>query len=381
MSAEDTPQSALLRWYEQTRRILPWREQPTPYRVWMSEIMLQQTRVDTVLPYFERFTARWPTVAALASAPEQEVLEAWAGLGYYSRARNLHKAARQVAALGGFPLSVEGLRALPGVGDYTAGAIASIAFGADAVAVDGNIERVLSRLFLLTGDPRSTEGRRAVWAAARSALPPGRAGDWNQALMDLGARICTPKKPRCGACPLAPGCLAHKRGEAEALPRKKKKRPPEPVRGAWGALVRGGRLLLVRRPRGGLLGGMWALPGSLELGDAPPRQGLLAAFERTLGLRLSGGQELGSVVHVFTHRRLTLSVWEVEAEGEPGEAAPEHRWVPLEELAALGLPKLTRKAVDAAGLGVGGPPRQAALFAAQPPGYSSGSSGSEEGGA
>jgi len=352
-------QRALLTWYGESRRTLPWRERPEPYRVWLSEIMLQQTRVDTVLPYFERFTTRWSDVGALAAASEEEVVSEWAGLGYYSRARSLHKAAKVVAAAGAWPDTVAGLKALPGVGDYTAGAIASIAFGADAETVDGNIERVLSRLDGLTGDPRSTEGRRAVWASAKAWLPAGRAGDWNQALMDLGARVCTPKKPGCGACPASAGCRGLASGIAETLPRKKKKAPPTPIAGVCGALTREGGLLIVRRPPEGLLAGMWELPGVTLRDGEGPREGLHRAFGGRLGLTLTGGEPVGGITHVFTHRRLSMSVWRVEVTGEPaGAELPEWRWVAAAELESLGLSKLMRKCLDAAGFGA-----QQALFA------------------
>ena len=359
-------QRALLAWYGESRRTLPWRERPEPYRVWLSEIMLQQTRVDTVLPYFSRFTTRWPDVGALAAASEEEVVSEWAGLGYYSRARSLHKAAKVVAAAGAWPDTVAGLKALPGVGDYTAGAIASIAFGVDAETVDGNIERVISRLDALTADPRSTEGRRALWAAAKAWLPSGRAGDWNQALMDLGARTCTPRKPDCGACPVAPGCAGRVAGIAETLPRKKKKAPPVPVSAVCGALVRAGRLLIVRRPPTGLLAGMWELPGTGLEADAERRAALYQLFQDRLGLTLSGGVAVGGVTHVFSHRRLSLSVWSVEASGEPsGDDLPEWRWASRDELDAMGLSKLMHKCLGAISF-AGSAVAQQALFAAQP---------------
>ena len=345
-------------WYRSNRRRLPWREQPTPYRVWLSEIMLQQRRVESALPYFQRFTSRWPTPEALAAAPLAHILEAWAGLGYYSRARKLHAAAGAIAA-GGFPADVAGLRALPGVGDYTAGAIASIALGLDAPCVDGNIERVLCRLAGIREDPRRAAGRRRVWGLAADWLPRGRAGDWNQAMMDLGSRICTPRAPRCGECPLAPRCAARAAGDPEAIPLKKRRAPSPQIRAACGARVEAAGVLLSRRPEQGLLAGMWELPSEPVAPGEPEERALERAFAR-LGLAIRAARRVGEVEHVFTHRRLRLGVWRVDAPGAPGGERP-WREVPRAALAALGVSTLTRKSLDAAGLGV-----QTALFAADP---------------
>ncbi len=321
---------ALLDWYAEHRRDLPWRSERTPYRVWLSEIMCQQTRVDTVIPYFQRFLDRWPTVEALAASPVEDVLSEWAGLGYYSRARNLHRAALAVAERGGFPDTTAGLRALPGVGAYTAGAIASLAFGRDAPVVDGNVERVLTRLAALELDARSTAGRRAVWAHAADLLPPGRGGAWNEALMELGALVCTPRDPACDACPIVSDCLGHGTGEPTRYPRKPRKKPPVRVTAACGAWVRpDGAVLMGRRPADGLLGGLWELPGLDGAGSAPER--VARAFAERCGVTVTTCRTLGQVVHVFTHRHLTLDVLQVEAEG-----TPEPRW--YTELAWLDRP-------------------------------------------
>src|SRR5688500_14779764 len=237
----------LLAWYDLERRRMPWREEVSPYRTWVSEIMLQQTQVATVVPYFERFLRRFPDVRSLARAGEDEVLRLWAGLGYYSRARNLLAAARAVeSALGGrIPDDVEGLMSLPGIGRYTAGAIASIAFGRPRPLVDGNVVRVFARLFALRGDAKSPALQKEAWALAERLVEPARPGDWNQALMELGARVCLPppEAPLCGSCPLAGACQARRRGLARALPEAAGK--PEPVALAWTALriERAGRLL------------------------------------------------------------------------------------------------------------------------------------------
>ncbi|MBN2799740.1 MAG: A/G-specific adenine glycosylase [Deltaproteobacteria bacterium] len=301
--------AALLDWYHANARTLPWRSAPTPWRVLLSELMLQQTRVDTVVPYYERFLARWPTVEAFADAPLDEVLEAWAGLGYYRRARNLHRAARAAVAVGGVPPTVEGLRSLPGVGDYTAGAVASIAFGAAVPAVDGNVERVISRLLGLELDPKGAAGRRAIYAGAAALLPAERPGDLNQALMELGATLCAPRAPRCGQCPIRDGCRARAAGVQELLPRRKAKTPPVRVRGVAAWIEGDAGLLLARRPEEGLLAGMWELPGGELLPGEAPEEGLLRLLSARIGLAGAVGARVGAVTHLFTHRRLELEVF------------------------------------------------------------------------
>lgn len=287
----------------------------------LSELMLQQTRVDTVVPYFERFLAMWPTLEAFARATEDEVLKAWAGLGYYSRARNLLACAQKAAADGGLPQDVPGLEALPGIGPYTAGAVASIAFGVSAPVVDGNVERVLSRLDGRSADPRSTQGRKALWARAQqlhdATEASGRHGDLNQALMELGATVCTPRRPQCSECPVRPHCVVRASGEdPESLPVRAARRKPTLVRGVAGLLRIEGGVVMGRRPPG-LLGGMWE-PISLELdkGDAL-RPSVVRAFSERCGLAVQVAQRRGQVVHTFTHRKLTCTVYDVRGQGEP----------------------------------------------------------------
>lgn len=313
----------VLQHYVDNSRVLPWRSPPgspppEPYRVWLSEIMLQQTTVAAVAPRFERFVERWPTVGALAAARDEDVLSEWAGLGYYARARNLIACAREVAARGGFPDSEAELRKLPGIGDYTAAAIAAIAFGRDAVVVDANVERVAARL---NAFERPTKAQRREAAAAMT--PAVRAGDFAQAMMDLGATICRPKQPRCDVCPLAGHCAARASGEPEAYPaRRERKARPHRHGAAWW-IERDGCVWLVRRPAKGLLGGMAALPGS-DWTDASPDR----------------SKALGSVRHVFTHFSLDLSV---EAWPEP---VGEGWWHPIDRLSSAGLPTLYLKAVQ-----------------------------------
>ncbi|MDX1675164.1 MAG: A/G-specific adenine glycosylase [Longimicrobiales bacterium] len=303
---------ALLRHFDAHQRSMPWRETSDPYAIWVSEVMLQQTRVDTVIPYWERWLDRFPTVDHLAEADLDDVLKEWEGLGYYSRARNLHRAACMVRERfdGRVPETVDTLRELPGVGEYTAGAVASIAYGVPTPAVDGNVRRVLARLYDLE---RPTPGELRQYAA--ELVPADRPGDFNQALMELGATVCTPRSPSCGVCPLAEQCEARRLGvqEQRPLPRPRKRIPEETIRTA--VLVRGdGAMLVSRRPEDGLLGGLWEFPG-VRAGEpwAEPIAGWLdAAAQRT---------ELDAVRHAFSHKRVTyrpeLSVVPDRAEYEP----------------------------------------------------------------
>jgi A/G-specific adenine glycosylase len=308
------------------KRALPWRgavgERPDPYRIWLSEVMLQQTTVAAVRPYFEAFTARWPTVEAIAAAPDEEVMSAWAGLGYYARARNLIACARAVAGEhgGSFPDTEAGLARLPGIGRYTAAAIAAIAFGRRAVVVDGNVERVVARLHAV--EQPLPAARPHLYALADALTPAGPSGDFAQAMMDLGATICTPRAPACRRCPLAPHCAARASGEPERYPVKaaKKARPARTGIAYW--LEHEGQVLLVKRPPRGLLGGMLALPD----GAAPAE----AAWE-----------EAGSVEHVFTHFSLTMRLKCAEV----ATADADGIWWLVERLGEAGLPTLFEKLV------------------------------------
>ncbi|HLG86335.1 MAG TPA: A/G-specific adenine glycosylase [Alphaproteobacteria bacterium] len=330
----------LLAWYDRHRRVLPWRARPgetaDPYRVWLSEIMLQQTTVAAVVPYFLRFLARWPTVDALAAAPLDDVLTEWAGLGYYARARNLHACARTVAERhqGMFPSHPDDLARLPGIGAYTAGAIAAIAFDVPAAAVDGNAERVLARLFSVeTPLPAAKPKLRAL---GESLVPEKRAGDFAQALMDLGATICTPRKPACALCPWRDCCAAFRLGIAENLPRRaaKSERPKRVGVAFW--IVDGtGAVLLQRRREKGLLGGMMEFP-STEWTAAAPANPAAAAPVSAEWRALPG-----SVRHVFTHFELTLAVWagRIAGRGDPALGV----WVTPDRFAEHALPSLMRK--------------------------------------
>ncbi|MET1755224.1 A/G-specific adenine glycosylase [Novosphingobium sp. RD2P27] len=330
---------ALLDWYDAHARDLPWRSlpgspPPDPYRVWLSEVMLQQTTVAAVKSYFAKFTDRWPTVEALAAADEGEVMAAWAGLGYYARARNLLACARAVADSGGkFPSSEPGLRALPGLGAYTAAAVAAIAFGQRAVVVDANVERVVSRLFFVT-EPLPG-ARAAIRRHADAITPSTRAGDFAQAMMDLGATICTPRAPRCLLCPLSSSCAARASGEAERFPVKapKKARPQRSGRAFW--VERNDAVWLVRRPGKGMLGGMRALPDD----------GWSARTDGEGAAPLSGPWDAGGVVaHGFTHFQLNLHLAVYRGDEWSSLAAQEGEWWPLKTIGDAGLPTLFAKA-------------------------------------
>lgn len=338
---------ALLGWYDRHARRLPWRDQPTPYRVWVSEIMLQQTRVETVLPYFERWMHRFPSLQALADATEQDVLQAWEGLGYYSRARNLHRAARLVMETHGgqIPADRAQLEQLPGIGRYTAGAITSIAFGKDEPALDANIRRILARVFNVDIPARSPVGEHRLWELAQETLPPGRAGDYNQALMDLGASLCTPRAPACLLCPLASFCEARALSVQEERPVLEAK-PVVPHYTVTAAVItKAGQVLIARRPSNGLLGGMWEFPG----GKVEPGETLAAGLQREireeLGIPVVVGDPFGIYQHGYTHFKVTLHAFCCSLlDGEPQALhASEIRWVLPGELAAFPMGKIDRQ--------------------------------------
>ncbi len=328
----------LLSWYDGCARVLPWREEPTPYRVWVSEIMLQQTRVEAVKPYYERFLEQLPTVAALAAAPEEQLLKLWEGLGYYNRVRNLQKGARQVMEEfhGEIPPSFEALRSLSGVGEYTAGAIASIAFGIPVPAVDGNVLRVVSRLLARRDDILDAKVKKRVEAEISAIIPKERAGDFNQSLMELGAMVCLPNgAPKCGECPLREICRAHEQGMEESLPVKAPKKSRKVEERTLFLLTCRGKLALNRRPEKGLLAGMWELPGVPGKQKEPEAREALEAW----GIQVKDLQKLVEAKHIFTHVEWRMVGWA----GEITEPVPCFTWVSAQELSReIALPSAFR---------------------------------------
>jgi A/G-specific adenine glycosylase len=343
----------LLSWYDRHRRVLPWRvqrgERADPYRVWLSEIMLQQTTVKTVAPYFGRFMSRFPAVHDLAAAPLQAVLQLWAGLGYYARARNLHACAKDVVARHGgrFPENVDDLLTLPGIGAYTAAAIAAIAFDRSAMPVDGNVERVITRLFAIEDELPGAKAK--VRERAEGLMPPRRVGDFAQAMMDLGATVCTPKNPACALCPWNEACLALASGDQESFPRKAQKREGKLRRGAAFVAIRADDCVLVRsRPAKGLLGGMTEVPTtdwSAEFDDACS----LDHAPRLGSAKVAWRRRPGVVTHVFTHFPLELVVYvgHVPARTKPPAGS---RFIAIDELADAALPTVMRKVTAHAGV-------------------------------
>ncbi len=337
--------AALLDWYRGARRDLPWRGVSDPYAIWVSEVMLQQTRVDTVRPYYARFLSRWPSVEALAAAPSDALEAAWSGLGYYRRLRLMQAAARTIVDEHGgvFPSEPAALSALPGFGRYTAGAVAAIAFDRPAAAVDGNVQRVLARVLGIDGDPSRGEASRRIWAVAEALAPGPSPGDLVQALIELGATLCSVRRPTCDACPLADPCVARREGRAEAIPPPRRR--PEKRSVALTAVVGAdadGRVWLLRQPESGLFGGLWCPPlleGRLEPDAA------VDELERSLGWSPARAEAVGRLTHVLTHRRLELEVVRVEG-GAPSAPGPGLEAVPVEALESRGLPSLASKILD-----------------------------------
>ena len=336
-----TLQTRLLNWYSKNKRILPWRDHSDAYAVWVSEIMLQQTRVETVIPYFEKWMKLFPSVAALAGASERDVLNVWEGLGYYSRGRNLHKAARVVVEKfkGKLPSDLAELIKLPGIGRYTVGAIASIAFGMDEPALDGNLKRVYARLFDVEEPVDSPKGEKLLWNIARENLPKGKAGDFNQALMDLGATICLPKKPRCLICPLMEFCAAYANGTQELRPVKEPKRPVPQYIHAAGVIVRNGKVLLAQRPAKGLLGGMWEFPnGRVE--DDPARD-LVKVLNAGYNLKVQRKEALGVVQHAYSHFKVTVHIFRCDFSAAVN--GKNLKWVSVNKLDEYPMGKVDRR--------------------------------------
>lgn len=334
---------ALLAWYRANRRDLPWRATSDPYAVWVSEVMLQQTRVDTVIPYYQRFLERWPDVHALAAADEQQVRAAWSGLGYYRRASAMLRAAAQVVRDhdGVFPRGVDALKKLPGFGRYTAGAVASIAHGEPAPAVDGNVQRTLARIYGIEGDVTAGPGSKAVWNHAAVLSNCDSPGDINQALIELGALTCKPKNPACMACPVRSECVANAEGKQSTIPRPRVRAKQKRVELTMLLAIRAGPAVLLERQRDdGLFGGLWCLP-MLE-GRLEPDAALDEAGSR-YGFELDAGETAAEFEALLTHRRLVIRV--VRARGAPAKVDGALRWAPLANLADYGIPTVTVRAL------------------------------------
>jgi A/G-specific adenine glycosylase len=336
-------------WFRRNARRMDWRETEDPYRIWVSEVMLQQTRVETVNPYYRRFLSSFPTMKSLAGAPLDRVLKAWEGMGYYSRARNLHKAARILLDERGghLPSSVGELMTLPGVGKSTAGAIAAIAFRRDVPILDSNVKRVMARLHAVREDLRSPAVERSLWEYSRRAILPGKGRETALALMDLGSTVCAPRNPRCPACPLSPWCEARRLGLQDTIPRKQAKRSL-PHRDVVVAVIgnREGKILIDRRPDHGLLGGLWEFPG----GKREPGETLAGALAREIreemGVRIEVLGKIGTIRHVYSHFRMTLHAYRCRKAGGSVRSAREWRWAAPKELAELAFPRSDRKLLE-----------------------------------
>jgi len=347
--------AALLPWYRATARDLPWRRTADPYAVWISEAMLQQTRVETVLDYYPRFLSRLPDAVALAEASEEEVLALWSGLGYYRRARSLHAAARVIVEEhgGSFPRERSAALALPGVGRYTAGAVLSIGYGLPEPVVDGNVERVFARLFLLEERAGSAALGRAVWARAEELVPAEGAGEWNQALMELGALVCTPRAAHCRDCPLRSRCGAHRAGRVGELPRPRQRPAAVAVELELAFAEDRGRLLLERRPEGGRLAGLWQLP-TIELEGPEGKRAGLFPDAWPDGVELTVGETLARLTHSITRHRIRACVRAAQVRGELPEEwryfdLRARRGLPLTGMAKKALSKLQRRGEAAEG--------------------------------
>ncbi|MBL0692714.1 A/G-specific adenine glycosylase [Comamonas sp. JC664] len=345
----------LLGWYDRNKRDLPWRRTKDAYAIWLSEVMLQQTQVSTVIPYWERFLKRFPTVRALASAPLDDVLSGWKGLGYYTRARNLHRAAQEIVARcgGALPSTAAELLELPGFGRYTAGAVASIAFGEEAPLVDGNVARVLSRIFEVEGLPGDRQREATLWALATALVKGERPGDLNQALMEHGATTCRPENPLCLLCPVRGACVAFRKGRVDELPPAKVRATPKKLTLAVAVWPHAGTLLFARRADAGLFGGLWELPAAEvpeDATDAEARARLAAA----LGVDVTLEAPLGTVKRQLTHRDLTLRLLRVSGPRRPTrcDAFQELRWCSAKDAEALGMSTAMQRALDTA-LGAG----------------------------
>ena len=342
----------LVAWFDGERRDMPWRRTDDPYRIWLSEVMLQQTRVDQARPYYERFVAAFPTAEALAAADLDDVLRLWEGLGYYSRARNLHKAARMIVETfdGRFPDTYDAIRTLPGVGAYTAAAVLSIAFDRPHAVLDGNVIRVLTRAFAIEDEVNKNRTKKQLQRLADALLDPSKPGDFNEAMMELGATVCTPKSPRCPSCPLQSVCAAFAARTPEAFPVKKKKAPVPHYDIAAGLLFNDdGELLIQRRPEDKMLGGLWEFPGGKREPGEPLEETCRRELREELGIEIEIEELFGTVSHAYTHFKITLYAFRCRiTSGTPQsrEGLP-LRWVSVPDLSNYAFPRANRRLIDA----------------------------------
>jgi len=346
----------LLKWFERHQRDLPWRRTRDPYRIWISEILLQQTQVNTVIPYYEKFLARFPDVFALAATPLDEVLKMWEGAGYYARARHLHRAAQIIAheRNGKFPRTVAGLLELPGIGRYTAGAIASIAFNVDAPALDGNVTRVLCRYFGIHADPKTSAVQERLWELAEQAIPRGRAREFNQALMELGATVCLPRNPRCLVCPVQSNCVARQEGLQNELPVKRAKKELPHHQIAVGVIWKrarfptSARILIQQRPNEGLLGGLWEFPGGKQEANETLEECVAREIREELGLQVRVRDKIAAVAHSYSHFSITLHAFHCDYLS--GRVRLNHaqafKWIRPIELTNYAFPVANRKIIE-----------------------------------
>ncbi len=352
----DAIRRALLAWYRRHQRDLPWRRTQDPYAIWVCEVMLQQTQVKTAAPFYGRFLERFPTVEALACAPQDDVLKAWEGLGYYARARNLHRAAQLIASEygGRLPNTFDELARLPGIGRYTAGAIASMAFGRDEPVVDANVTRVLSRLFAVRSDPRTASTRHRLWETARLLLPAGKAGRFNQALMDLGAMVCTARVPQCPSCPLCDLCVAKHEGLETVLPKRAPRKSIPHVEVAAGLVWDrersdpGARLLITKRRPQDMLGGLWEFPGGRRERGETLRACLARELKEELDIEVEVGEPFLTTKHAYSHFRITLSTFHSRLTGGKPHAVAceEWRWVDPCDLGQYAFPRADRRIIE-----------------------------------
>ncbi len=342
----------LLAWFEANARKLPWRLRYTPYEIWISEIMLQQTQVKTMLPYFHRWMKRFPDIRGIARAPEEDLLKYWEGMGYYSRARNIHRTAHALVTDFGaeFPRDLNLLLSLPGIGRYTAGAIMSIAFNADCAAVDGNVVRVFARLFDIAAPIQERESQRIFWNIAERLLPMGKARSFNQALMDLGALVCTPKNPLCPKCPLDTLCQGLRAGVVDLRPVVRKIQDIVPIQAAVGILIHNGKVFIQKRPPSGLMPHLWEFPGGKLQHGETSKQALVREFHEELALTISGVRKLALIRHNYTRFRVTLHAFTCKLDGVSQEpvlnAAVDGRWVTFGELDGYAFPAANRKLIE-----------------------------------